>query len=227
MGGAADTTNNRMELMAMIEGLRMLPADAETTLYSDSNLCVQTVNEWAAGWERRGWKRKTGPIANLELVKELWALDQRPADGQRALDQGPRRLALERVRRRHRRAGSGQGRVPALATPLEKAPGSPDAPRPAGGERRGCRRRPAARGSGAACRRSASSTCGSRSSACASRAAGWRTASPSSGSSSRRAASTSIPTCGSRTSGSRRAACPASRSPSTWCTRGSCASSAA
>ena len=74
LGGAADTTNNRMELMAMIEGLRMLPADAETTLYSDSNLCVQTVNEWAAGWEKRGWRRKTGPIANLELVKELYAL---------------------------------------------------------------------------------------------------------------------------------------------------------
>lgn len=76
-GGAAATTNNRMELTAMIEGLRMLPEDAETTLYSDSNLCVQTVNEWAAGWEKRGWKRKTGPIANLELVQELWALAQR------------------------------------------------------------------------------------------------------------------------------------------------------
>ena len=76
-GGAAATTNNRMELMAMIEGLRMLPADAETTLYSDSNLCVQTVNEWAAGWEKRGWKRKTGAIANLELVQELYALKER------------------------------------------------------------------------------------------------------------------------------------------------------
>ena len=77
VGGAAATTNNRMELMAMIEGLRMLPADAETTLYSDSNLCVQTVNEWAKGWEARGWKRKTGPIANLELVQELYALKQK------------------------------------------------------------------------------------------------------------------------------------------------------
>jgi ribonuclease HI len=76
-GDATDTTNNRMELTAMIEGLRMLAPDAETTLYSDSNLCVQTVNEWAAGWEKRGWKRKTGPIANLELVKELWSLAQR------------------------------------------------------------------------------------------------------------------------------------------------------
>jgi ribonuclease HI len=76
-GGSAATTNNRMELTAMIEGLRLLPEDAEITLYSDSNLCVQTVNEWAAAWERRGWRRKTGPIANLELVQELYALARR------------------------------------------------------------------------------------------------------------------------------------------------------
>jgi ribonuclease HI len=76
-GGAARTTNNRMELAGLIEALRMLPEDAETVVYSDSNLCVQTVNEWAAGWERRGWKRKTGPIANLERVQELWALAKR------------------------------------------------------------------------------------------------------------------------------------------------------
>jgi ribonuclease HI len=68
------TTNNRMELAALITAYELLPADAEITVYSDSNLCVQTVNEWAAGWERRGWKRKTGPIANLELVKRLYAL---------------------------------------------------------------------------------------------------------------------------------------------------------
>jgi ribonuclease HI len=68
------TTNNRMELMALITAYELLPVDAEVTVYSDSNLCVQTVNEWAAAWERRGWKRKTGPIANLELVKRLYAL---------------------------------------------------------------------------------------------------------------------------------------------------------
>ena len=68
------TTNNRMELMALITAYELLPEDAEVTVYSDSNLCVQTVNEWAAAWERRGWKRKTGPIANLEQVKRLYAL---------------------------------------------------------------------------------------------------------------------------------------------------------
>jgi ribonuclease HI len=68
------TTNNRMELTALIRALRALPEDAEIPVYSDSELCVKTINEWAAGWEARGWRRKSGPIANLELVKELWAL---------------------------------------------------------------------------------------------------------------------------------------------------------
>jgi len=70
------TTNNRMELRALITAFQMLPADAELPVYSDSELCVKTLNEWAAGWERRGWRRKSGPIANLELVKQLWALKQ-------------------------------------------------------------------------------------------------------------------------------------------------------
>jgi ribonuclease HI len=68
------TTNNRMELTALIEGIRLVPENQPTTIYSDSNLCVQTVNTWAAGWERNGWKRKSGPIKNLDLVQELYAL---------------------------------------------------------------------------------------------------------------------------------------------------------
>ena len=75
-GSDAATTNNRMELTALIEAYRALPADARVTVHSDSELCVKTINEWAAGWERRGWRRKTGPIANLELVQALWALAQ-------------------------------------------------------------------------------------------------------------------------------------------------------
>lgn len=72
-GSDPATTNNRMELRALIEAFRLLPADATTTVYSDSQLCVKTVNEWAPGWAARGWRRKTGPIANLELVQELYA----------------------------------------------------------------------------------------------------------------------------------------------------------
>jgi len=73
-GGDPGTTNNRMELTALIEAYRALPADASLTIYSDSQLCVNTINQWAAGWEKRGWRRKTGPIANLELVRELYNL---------------------------------------------------------------------------------------------------------------------------------------------------------
>jgi ribonuclease HI len=73
-GSDPATTNNRMELMALIEAFRALPADARVTVFSDSELCVKTINEWAAAWERRGWKRKTGPIANLELVQTLYRL---------------------------------------------------------------------------------------------------------------------------------------------------------
>ena len=51
-----------------------MPADRELVVYSDSQLCVNTINEWAPGWEKRGWKRKAGPIKNLDLVKELYAL---------------------------------------------------------------------------------------------------------------------------------------------------------
>jgi ribonuclease HI len=73
-GRADATTNNRMELTALITAYELLPEDARVTVHSDSQLCVRTVNEWAEGWERRGWKRKSGPIANLELVKRLYAL---------------------------------------------------------------------------------------------------------------------------------------------------------
>lgn len=71
-GHEPDTTNNRMELTALIKGIALVPAGAAATLYTDSNLAVQTVNEWAQTWERNGWKRKTGPIKNLELVQDLY-----------------------------------------------------------------------------------------------------------------------------------------------------------
>lgn len=67
-----ETTNNRMELMALDAGCDLVPTGTAATIYSDSNLVVRTINEWAAGWKRRGWKRKTGPVENLDLVKPLY-----------------------------------------------------------------------------------------------------------------------------------------------------------
>jgi ribonuclease HI len=73
--GASDaTTNNRMELTALIEAYKYLPNSASITIYSDSNLCVQTVNVWAHNWKARGWTKKGGEIKNLELVQELFEL---------------------------------------------------------------------------------------------------------------------------------------------------------
>jgi ribonuclease HI len=71
-GHDPDTTNNRMELTALIEGAALVPEGTPTTVYSDSNLAVRTINEWAAGWEKRGWKRKTGPVENLDLVQRAY-----------------------------------------------------------------------------------------------------------------------------------------------------------
>lgn len=79
-GSDEHTTNNRMELTALIAGLQMLPHDADIDLYTDSQLVVNIITKWAEGWRAKGWKKKSpGPIANLELVKEAYALaGQRP-----------------------------------------------------------------------------------------------------------------------------------------------------
>ncbi|MYD65727.1 MAG: ribonuclease HI [Chloroflexi bacterium] len=76
LGDDPDTTNNRMEFEAVIAGLEMIGAGEAETVYSDSRLVVQTLNEWAAGWARRGWKRRTGPVKNLDLVQRAYALKQ-------------------------------------------------------------------------------------------------------------------------------------------------------
>ncbi len=78
-GHDADTTNNRMELIAALEAVSLVPEGTPATVYADSRLVVQTVNEWAAGWEKRGWKRKSGPVENLDLVQPLYrAFKSRP-----------------------------------------------------------------------------------------------------------------------------------------------------
>jgi ribonuclease HI len=73
-GDERQTTNNRMELTAMIAGMGMVQPDEVVDVYTDSNLVVQTLTQWAAGWERRGWKRSTGEVKNVDLVKEAYAL---------------------------------------------------------------------------------------------------------------------------------------------------------
>ncbi|MFZ4578457.1 MAG: ribonuclease H family protein [Myxococcota bacterium] len=73
-GGEPHTTNNRMELTALIQALGQLPLDSRVTVYSDSDLCVKTLTIWAKGWRARGWRRKEGEIKNLDLVQQAFAL---------------------------------------------------------------------------------------------------------------------------------------------------------
>ncbi|HWL39895.1 MAG TPA: ribonuclease H [Gemmatimonadaceae bacterium] len=67
------TTNNRMALRSVIEAFRALSRRGNSyrvVFISDSKYIVDGMNEWVASWMARGWKRKTGPIENLELWKE-------------------------------------------------------------------------------------------------------------------------------------------------------------
>jgi ribonuclease HI len=71
-GAEPQTTNNRMELTALVAGYGMVPPGAAAVVMTDSQLCVDTINSWAADWERNGWKRRRGAIKNLDLVQELY-----------------------------------------------------------------------------------------------------------------------------------------------------------
>lgn len=71
-GGEADTTNNRMELRAVIEGLSALTRPARVELYSDSKYVLQGLDEWMASWKKRGWKTASKqPVKNRELWEKL------------------------------------------------------------------------------------------------------------------------------------------------------------
>ena len=73
-GGEADTTNNRMELMAAIAGLEALKSPCEVTLHTDSQYVKKGINEWMPNWIRRGWKTAAGdPVKNKDLWERLAA----------------------------------------------------------------------------------------------------------------------------------------------------------
>lgn len=77
-GGASDTTNNRMELQAAIEGLNALKRSCRVELYTDSQYLRQGILEWVAQWQQRGWRtadRK--PVKNQDLWQALVAATQR------------------------------------------------------------------------------------------------------------------------------------------------------
>ena len=75
-GNAKETTNNRMELTAVIEALKALKKPCNVTLYSDSKYVVYSVNkDWVYKWENNNWiKSDKKPALNVDLWKELLAL---------------------------------------------------------------------------------------------------------------------------------------------------------
>ena len=75
-GGERNTTNNRMELTAVIRALEALKGPCDVTLYSDSKYVVEAMAQgWAKGWQARGWKRSSGSQAkNPELWERLLSL---------------------------------------------------------------------------------------------------------------------------------------------------------
>ncbi len=78
-GGERETTNNRMEIYAVIAGLRCLREPCEVTVYSDSAYTVNAFNEgWIFGWMKNGWKKADNkPVLNAELWQELYSLTQK------------------------------------------------------------------------------------------------------------------------------------------------------
>ena len=73
VGSSPDTTNNRMELSAVIEGLKRLKEPCEVDLYSDSKYVVDAVNEgWLKNWRLNDWKdSRNKPVKNLDLWLEF------------------------------------------------------------------------------------------------------------------------------------------------------------
>jgi len=71
-GFESETTNNRMELMAAIEGLAGLKRACEIELYTDSKYVMQGINDWIANWKKNGWKTAARkPVKNADLWQRL------------------------------------------------------------------------------------------------------------------------------------------------------------
>ncbi len=75
-GGAADTTNNRMELLSVIEALKLLKEPCEVSLFSDSKYVTDAINKgWLFNWQKKGYKKSDNkPVLNVDLWEQLTPL---------------------------------------------------------------------------------------------------------------------------------------------------------
>lgn len=77
-GGEAGTTNNRMELLAVIRALESIADGGEIALYTDSQYVQKGITEWIGNWVKRGWKTASRkPVKNADLWRELLAQSER------------------------------------------------------------------------------------------------------------------------------------------------------
>jgi ribonuclease HI len=77
-GGEANTTNNRMELKAVIEALTALTRPCEVVVHTDSQYVQKGISEWIHGWKARGWKTAAkAPVKNVDLWQALDAAQAR------------------------------------------------------------------------------------------------------------------------------------------------------
>ena len=71
-GGEKETTNNRMELMAVIQALGALKRPCQIDLHTDSQYVLKGITEWLDGWKAKGWKTASkAPVKNVDLWQEL------------------------------------------------------------------------------------------------------------------------------------------------------------
>lgn len=71
-GSEAETTNNRMEMLAVIHGLEALKRSVSVRIYTDSQYVMKGVTEWLAQWKQRGWKTANRqPVKNVDLWQRL------------------------------------------------------------------------------------------------------------------------------------------------------------
>ena len=76
-GGEPETTNNRMELRAVIEGLNALSRPCSVRVVTDSKYVSQGMSEWIHAWVKNDWKRGKKPVKNIDLWKPLYELCQK------------------------------------------------------------------------------------------------------------------------------------------------------
>lgn len=76
LGGEHDTTNIRMEGLAIVAALKDADS-APATIYTDSEFWINVITKWSLAWEAKGWVKKNGEIKNLDIVKEVCPLYRR------------------------------------------------------------------------------------------------------------------------------------------------------